>query len=104
MKEERQRLQLSQWSEKTADIVYRLSADETAKYPLPDADELTDLSSPEDVPLTEAIYVEQMHRMLFLEELTRMQLVSRYLHERFCSYTTFVPRPNNGFSVSPLIS
>ena len=75
---ERMQMQLRRWDGKNADIVYCDASSEQAKYPLPDTDELADLSCMENVSLTEGNYVQHMHRMLYLEEHTCMKLLSRY--------------------------
>ena len=79
---QRFQLQLTRWTDCNAVVVYRDARGgvpaSAAKYPMPDADELSDLCCEEDGPLTESNYVRQMHGMLSLEELARMQLVSRY--------------------------
>jgi len=72
-------MQLRRWTDRNAVTVYcSPSSDGVAKYEIPDTDELAVLNCEENVPLTEGNYVQQMHRMLYLEELTRMELVSRY--------------------------
>ena len=73
-------MRLTRWDDKNADITYcdTSSVQLAAKYPIPDADELADLSSMENVSLTEGNYVQQMHRMLYLEEHTCVTLLSRY--------------------------
>jgi len=79
IKAERLQMQLTRWTDKNADIIYSsTSSVQLAKYPIPDTDELADISSMDRVSLTEGNYVQQMHRMLYLEELARMKLVSWY--------------------------
>ena len=78
---ERMQMQLNQWNDKNADITYcDTSSVEVvvAKYQILDTDELADVSSMEHVSLTEDNYVQQMHRMLYLEEHTCVTLLSRY--------------------------
>ena len=77
---ERMQMQLQRWDGKNADIVYCDATIEqlVAKYPIPDTDELADLSCMENVSLTEENYVQQKHRMLYLEEHTCIKHLSRY--------------------------
>ena len=76
---ERTRMQLTRWTDRNSDIVYRReSSADVAKYPMPDTDELAELNSAEDVSLTEGNYFHQMQGMLYLEEFARIRLVSRY--------------------------
>jgi len=80
IKAERTQMQLTRWTDRNSDIVYRNeSSVQLPEYRMPDTDELADFSCAADVSLTEGSYYQQMHGMLFLEEFARIRLVSRYM-------------------------
>ena len=75
---ERRQLQSTRWTDTNADISYCSTSNiSLAKYLIPGADELADIISTDEVALTEGNYCHHMHRMLYLEELSRLDLASR---------------------------